>query len=82
LAAHLKSMQKILIWLITGYRLIVSPYLAPHCRFTPSCSEYALTAITQHGTLRGFILAIKRLLRCHPWHPGGYDPVPERKEKP
>ncbi len=82
MATHLKSMQKILIWLIKGYRLIVSPYLAPHCRFTPSCSEYALIAITQHGTLRGFALAIKRLLRCHPWHPGGYDPVPERKEKP
>jgi len=82
LATHLKSMQKILIWLIKGYRLIVSPYLAPHCLFTPSCSEYALIAITQHGTLRGFVLAIKRLLRCHPWHPGGYDPVPERKEKP
>jgi uncharacterized protein len=82
LATHLEAMQKILIWLITGYRLIVSPYLAPHCRFTPSCSEYALIAITQHGTLRGFMLAIKRLLRCHPWHPGGYDPVPERKEKP
>jgi hypothetical protein len=73
-------MQKILILLIRGYQLIVSPWLGSHCRFYPSCSEYARIAITQHGVWRGLFLSIKRLSRCHPWHPGGVDPVPERKE--
>jgi len=74
------AMQKCLIGLIQGYRLFISPWLGPHCRFYPSCSEYAQTAITTHGVWRGLWLAIKRLLRCHPWHPGGFDPVPEFKE--
>ncbi len=72
-------MQKILLLIIQLYRLLISPWLGAHCRFYPSCSEYAYTAIAEHGTLRGLLLAIKRLLRCHPWHPGGYDPVPERR---
>jgi hypothetical protein len=72
-------MQKILIFLIRGYQLLISPWLGPHCRFYPSCSEYALIAIKTHGVLYGIVLGIKRIFRCHPWHPGGFDPVPERK---
>lgn len=74
-------MQKILILLIRGYQLIVSPWLGSHCRFYPSCSEYAQIAIARHGVWRGLLLSIRRLSRCHPWHPGGVDPVPEHKEK-
>jgi uncharacterized protein len=61
---------------IVAYRRWISPGLPPVCRFYPSCSEYALTAIATHGALRGLGLAIWRLLRCHPFHPGGIDPVP------
>jgi hypothetical protein len=73
-------MQKFLILLIRGYQLIVSPWLGSNCRFYPSCSEYAQMAISEHGVVRGLSLSIKRLFRCHPWHPGGFDPVPKRKE--
>ncbi|MFD1325517.1 membrane protein insertion efficiency factor YidD [Micromonospora sonneratiae] len=62
---------------IIAYRRWISPALPARCRFYPSCSAYALTAIAQHGALRGAVLAVRRLLRCHPFHPGGYDPVPE-----
>jgi putative membrane protein insertion efficiency factor len=72
-------MQKILIWLIQAYRLLISPWLGSHCRYYPSCSEYTLIALREHGTFRGLILGIKRISRCHPWHPGGYDPVPEKR---
>ena len=68
--------KKILIGLIRVYRYAVSPLLGPHCRFYPSCSCYAETALARHGAWRGGRLALKRLLRCHPWHPGGIDPVP------
>ncbi|MFN7950316.1 MAG: membrane protein insertion efficiency factor YidD [bacterium] len=64
------------IWLIQLYRVVLSPMLGPACRFEPSCSRYAEQAIRQHGALRGLALAIRRLARCHPFHPGGYDPVP------
>jgi uncharacterized protein len=63
---------------IAGYRRFVSPLLPPRCRFAPSCSEYALTAVAEHGAARGLWLAIKRIARCHPFNPGGYDPVPDR----
>ena len=63
---------------IGGYRRFVSPLLPPRCRFAPSCSEYALTALAEHGAVRGLWLAIKRIARCHPFNPGGYDPVPTR----
>jgi hypothetical protein len=63
---------------IAGYRRFVSPLLPPRCRFAPSCSEYALTAVAEHGAARGLWLAVKRIARCHPFHPGGYDPVPGR----
>ncbi|HXF81732.1 MAG TPA: membrane protein insertion efficiency factor YidD [bacterium] len=69
-------MTAILLALIRAYRRFVSPYLPPSCRFYPSCSAYAAEAISRHGAWRGSYLALRRLLRCHPLHAGGYDPVP------
>jgi hypothetical protein len=69
-------MRALLRLLIRGYQLLVSPLLGARCRFHPSCSHYALEAIDTHGAARGTWLALRRLLRCHPLHPGGYDPVP------
>jgi uncharacterized protein len=69
-------MRHVLKFLIRGYQLIVSPMLGPNCRFYPSCSHYAVEALETHGALRGTWLTLKRLGRCHPWHPGGVDPVP------
>ncbi len=66
---------------LRGYQLILSPLLPPACRFAPSCSAYAVEAIEKHGVLRGGILAAKRLGRCHPFHPGGFDPVPDPTRK-
>lgn len=65
-----------LVALLRGYKLAISPLLGLNCRFAPSCSEYAVEALERHGVLRGLLLAAKRVSRCHPWHPGGYDPVP------
>jgi putative membrane protein insertion efficiency factor len=70
-------MSLALQWLIRAYQLALSPLLGPRCRFYPSCSQYALEAVRAHGSLHGSWLALRRLLRCHPWHAGGYDPVPE-----
>lgn len=67
---------KPLIWLVRAYQLLVSPFLPPSCRFHPSCSHYAVEALQRHGPLKGLWLAIRRILRCNPWHPGGHDPVP------
>ena len=64
---------------LRAYKRLISPALPPACRFAPTCSEYAAEAIEKHGLLRGGTLAARRLLRCGPWHPGGYDPVPPRK---
>jgi len=61
---------------VRGYRVLLSPLLAPSCRFFPSCSEYAEQALSRHGALRGGWLTARRLCRCGPWHPGGVDPVP------
>jgi putative membrane protein insertion efficiency factor len=61
--------------LLRAYRRFLSPLLPPACRFEPTCSRYALEAIERHGALRGSLLAVRRLARCHPFHPGGYDPV-------
>ena len=71
-------MQKIIILLVQGYRYALSPLLGPHCRFYPTCSQYALDAVERHGAGWGLWLTMRRLLRCHPWHPGGIDPVPEK----
>jgi putative membrane protein insertion efficiency factor len=61
---------------IRGYKAVISPMLPPSCRFTPTCSSYALTSVERYGVIRGGWLAVKRIGRCHPWNPGGYDPVP------
>jgi putative membrane protein insertion efficiency factor len=63
---------------ITAYQRVLSPMLGRHCSFAPSCSEYARLAVLRHGAIRGTALALGRLLRCHPLHPGGYDPPPAR----
>jgi putative membrane protein insertion efficiency factor len=69
-------MRFVLKFLIRGYQLAISPLLGPRCRFYPSCSHYAMEAIETHGAGRGVWLTIKRISRCHPWHEGGFDPVP------
>ncbi len=70
---------RILIGLVRGYRLLVSPWTPPACRYTPTCSAYAVDAIEEHGALRGVLLAVRRVARCHPWGGHGYDPVPETR---
>lgn len=70
---------RLLTAVIHAYRRFISPLFRPHCRFHPTCSAYALEAITAHGAARGSALALKRISRCHPWNAGGADPVPERK---
>ena len=72
-------MQATLLALIRFYRYLISPWLGQHCRFEPTCSAYALTAIERFGALRGSSLAVRRLARCHPWCAGGFDPVPHKK---
>jgi putative membrane protein insertion efficiency factor len=72
-------MQLLLRALIRGYQLAISPLLGPNCRFHPTCSQYALTAIERHGAVRGSWLALRRVARCHPFHPGGIDEVPPTK---
>lgn len=69
-------MKSLLILPIRFYQLCISPLLPPSCRYTPTCSQYAIEAIRKHGALRGSWLAIKRICRCHPWGGSGYDPVP------
>ncbi|HZR51449.1 MAG TPA: membrane protein insertion efficiency factor YidD [Streptosporangiaceae bacterium] len=69
---------RVLMLPIIGYRRFISPMLGARCRFAPSCSEYALGALAEHGAVRGLWLAVTRLARCHPFNPGGYDPVPTR----
>ncbi|HEY6863094.1 MAG TPA: membrane protein insertion efficiency factor YidD [Burkholderiales bacterium] len=74
-------MKTVLSTLLRAYRYAVSPMLGLQCRFHPSCSAYALEAIEHWGALRGSWLAIRRLARCHPWHPGGHDPVPHCEQE-
>ena len=74
--ARPSAAARVLMALITGYRRFISPLLSPRCRFAPSCSAYALEAVREHGALRGTWLAVRRIGRCHPFNPGGFDPVP------
>lgn len=69
-------MTRVLLLLIKAYQFLISPMLGPSCRFTPTCSEYAVQALKKYGALKGVWLSIKRVGRCHPWHDGGYDPLP------
>ena len=69
-------MKALVLWLIRGYQYLLRPILGANCRFAPSCSEYAREAVEKYGALKGSWLAVRRILRCHPYHPGGYDPVP------
>lgn len=69
-------MKWLLVALLRGYKYAISPLLGRNCRFFPCCSEYALEAVEKHGPLKGASLAMKRVARCHPWNPGGFDPVP------
>lgn len=73
-------MKQVLLLLIRGYRRLLSPLFPPACRFNPTCSQYALTAIERFGPAKGAWLAARRITRCHPFNPGGYDPVPEGTE--
>ena len=75
-------MKFLLIALLRGYKFLISPLLPPACRFYPTCSVYAVEAVERFGVFRGSWLAVKRILRCHPWHPGGYDPVPGLENTP
>ena len=69
-------MKGVILLLLRFYRKLISPLLGPNCRFQPTCSMYAMIAVEKYGALKGGWLAIRRILRCHPWNPGGYDPVP------
>lgn len=71
-------LSSLLLFLLRGYQLAISPLLGQSCRFYPSCSNYAMEAIREHGALKGAMLAAVRLGKCHPWHPGGNDPVPKK----
>lgn len=71
-----KAAAALLILPVRFYQLSISPMLPPSCRFTPTCSQYAIEALRRHGAVRGTLLALRRLLRCHPWGGSGYDPVP------
>lgn len=68
-------MKALAIWLIRLYRRFISPLLGPTCRFSPTCSVYAIQAYEKYGFIKGSYLAFRRILRCHPFHPGGYDPL-------
>jgi len=72
-------MKLLLIGRIRGYRVFISPLFLPSCRFQPTCSRYAIEALDRHGVLKGSWLATRRICRCHPFNPGGYDPVPDRE---
>jgi len=71
----LRVLRAVLLALIRLYQVCVSPYIGPRCRYSPTCSNYAYQAISKHGPFKGGLMALRRLLRCHPWSPGGYDPV-------
>lgn len=70
-------MKSIVLWIVRSYQRFISPLFLPSCRFTPTCSQYAYEAIDRYGLFEGSWLGVKRLARCHPFNPGGYDPVPD-----
>lgn len=72
----MNPLQHLLIGLIRAYQLVLSPFIGNQCRFTPTCSYYARDAVAKYGAFRGSWMALRRIGRCHPWHPGGHDPVP------
>jgi hypothetical protein len=72
----MSPLAAVLVAAVRAYQLVLRPVLGAHCRFEPSCSHYAVQALSRHGAVRGSWLAAVRILRCNPWHPGGYDPVP------
>jgi uncharacterized protein len=74
--------SRIACGMVRGYQLLLRPLLPAACRFQPSCSEYAREALSRHGVMRGGWLALRRLARCHPWNPGGYDPPPDALTRP
>lgn len=74
-------MKYIFIFIVKIYQFFISPLFPPSCRFYPSCSNYTIGALERFGVFKGSYLSIKRILKCHPYHPGGYDPVPEKKIK-
>lgn len=74
-------LQLILLFFLRAYQLCISPFLGQNCRFYPTCSQYAMEAISTHGCVKGLFLAICRLCKCHPWHAGGSDPVPPKKNE-
>jgi putative membrane protein insertion efficiency factor len=75
-------MKRIFIFLIRFYQIFISVLSPGKCRFVPTCSNYAIQAIDRFGVIKGTALAVKRILKCHPFNPGGYDPVPDKKDKP
>ena len=74
-------LKKIFILLIRFYQVVISPIKPPTCRFYPTCSQYGLEAIQRYGAIKGGLMTIKRIAKCHPFHPGGVDPVPEKKHR-
>jgi putative membrane protein insertion efficiency factor len=74
-------MKTVLVWLLRGYQLLLSPLIGQNCRFYPTCSNYAIEALRTHGAARGGLLAVRRICRCHPWNAGGVDPVPPARNK-
>ncbi|HWR95823.1 MAG TPA: membrane protein insertion efficiency factor YidD [Arenimonas sp.] len=72
-------LKSLALLLLRGYKLFISPLLGQTCRFSPSCSSYSMQAIERFGFFRGSYLTVRRLMRCHPWNPGGYDPIPESR---
>ncbi|MCH9634421.1 MAG: putative membrane protein insertion efficiency factor [Chlamydiae bacterium] len=76
-----KAVQKLFKSLVIVYQWTISPLLRPCCRFYPTCSTYAIESIEKHGSIKGGWLILKRLFKCFPWHPGGYDPVPSKESK-